>query len=474
MLFSSLEFLVFFLPPVIIGAALLSRYSTKMATMLFLVSASAVFYAWNFPPYLLLLTTSITTNFVIGRSLAASPGKPLLWLGICFNIGLLGWFKYAGFLATSISSIPGVGISFGVIILPLAISFFTFQQIAYLVDIWNNKIKPGNFLTYAFFISFFPQLIAGPIVHYRELVPQLGEHPFARFLSKDIIVGALLFSLGFVKKVLIADQLRFGADRLFEATALGIEPSMLEAWTGMLSYGFQIYFDFSGYSDMALGLGRIFGLKLPVNFLSPYKATSIIDFWRRWNITLSHFLRDYLYYPLGGNKKGSIWRYGNLFIVMLLGGLWHGASWTFVVWGGLHGLYLSINHAWRHFTGISLPAPLATGITFTAATFAWVFFRADNFDDASIVITAMIGAGQIEFAARALFSGLATLPWLLVLAGLIVWFVPNNIELVQRFEAGTLPILKPRLFIAATGSLAALSIFTVFSAGTHEFLYFQF
>ncbi len=474
MLFSSLTFLVFFLPPVIVGAAVLSHFSTRAATMLFLVGASAVFYAWNYPPYLLLLTTSIVTNFIIGRSLAESPSKPLLWLGICFNLGLLGWFKYAGFLADSISSVSGAGFSLGVIILPLAISFFTFQQIAYLVDIWKNKIRPGDFLTYAFFISFFPQLIAGPIVHYRELVPQLREHPFARFLSKDVVAGALLFSLGFAKKVLVADQLRFGADRLFEATAMGVEPSMLEAWVGMLAYGFQIYFDFSGYSDMALGLGRMFGLKLPVNFLSPYKAASIIDFWRRWNITLSHFLRDYLYYPLGGNKKGRLWRYANLFIVMLLGGLWHGANWTFVVWGGLHGLYLTINHAWRHFTDISLPKPLSIALTFGAATIAWVFFRADSFTDAFIVITAMAGAGTVDYAAFTLFSDMALLPTLLMVAGLIVWFVPNNIELVQRFEAGILPALKPRLFIMASGSLAAISIFTVFSAGTYEFLYFQF
>ena len=474
MLFSSLPFLVVFLPLVITGVVLLQRVGTARSVMLFLIAASLVFYSWTYPPYLLLLLASIGINFCIGQRLGAVRSGTMLWIGIATNLGLLGWFKYAGFLAGTVSALTGTTLGVGQILLPLAISFFTFQQIGYLVDIYRRTIKPANLLHYTFFISFFPQLIAGPIVHFRELGPQLTKPAFARFFSSDVIAGTLLFALGLAKKVLLADQFRYGADRIFEATALGIEPSLAEAWTGMLCYSFQIYFDFSGYSDMALGLGRIFGLKFPVNFFSPYKSDSIIEFWRRWNITLSHFLRDYLYFPLGGNRNGPVSRYANLFVVMLLGGLWHGASWTFVVWGALHGAYLSVNHFWRFVGGRALPRGLAIGLTFVAAMVAWVFFRADSFDDAAIILSAMVGLSDAQAFATALFTGLDSLVWLLAVGALLVWATPNSIEIVARFEEDGFSFWGARVAVASIAALAALSIFNVYSAGTYEFLYFQF
>ena len=474
MLFSSLTFIVFFLPAVLAITALLGRRQGETAALVFLIMASCLFYAWAYPPHLLLLGASIAVNFTIGQRLAREPDRVILWAGVAFNLGLLGWFKYAGFLSESLGAISGAQFHLTGIVLPLAISFFTFQQIAYLVDISRGEVKPAGFLKYVFFVSFFPQLIAGPIVHFRQLVPQLGGGRFARFLSTDLAAGALLFALGLGKKVLVADNLRHGADRIFEAAAVGVEPSFLEAWTGMFCYGFQIYFDFSGYSDMALGLGRMFGLKLPVNFFSPYKAASIIDFWHRWNITLSHFLRDYLYIPLGGNRRGRIMRYANLFIVMLLGGLWHGANWTFFVWGGLHGAYLTINHAWRWLGAPALPRPLGIGLTFIAATVAWVFFRADSFADAWMIFEAMAGLSQAQTLSLSLLKEFTWLPLLLAAAGAIVWTMPNAVEIVRRFEEEGFSLTHERVVVTCAGSLAAFSLFSVYSAGSYEFLYFQF
>lgn len=474
MLFSSLTFLVYFLPTVLIVSYLLSKCVSRDLNICFLVVGSFIFYSWNFPPHFVLLASSIAGNFVLGNLLLKHPRKWLLVVGVAGNLMLLGWFKYAGLVVSTITDITGSSVVFGAIALPLAISFFTFQQIAYLVDIYRKEIKPGNFLEYTFFISFFPQLIAGPIVHYKEMIPQLKQSRFLRFCGLDLVAGALLFSIGLAKKVLIADELRFGADQIFNAAANGIEPSMIESWIGVLCYSFQIYFDFSGYSDMALGLGRMFGIKLPVNFFSPYKSTSIIDFWRRWNITLSHFLRDYLYYALGGNRKGKVLRYANLFVVMLLGGLWHGASWTFVVWGGLHGLYLMINHAWRHFYGKPLSPFIAIPLTFGAVAVAWVFFRADNFTDAFTILTAMFALGSQSVWDMGLFHEQLSLYWMLVVAAMIVWLLPNMIELIAKYERSELSNPQINSFVIAGALLFSISFFKVYSIGTYEFLYFQF
>ncbi|KZM51821.1 MBOAT family O-acyltransferase [Labrenzia sp. OB1] len=474
MLFSSLTFLAGFLPIVLAGTFLLRRFAGTGTVLLFLLVSSLVFYSWMFPAYLFLLTGSVLANYLLARKLSTRPGKPLLWLGIGLNLGLLGWFKYALFFTETLAVLTGHPFNLPDILLPLAISFFTFQQIAYLVDVFQGKTRPGNVLEYAFFICFFPQLIAGPIVHHKQIIPQLQLPAFARFHSQDLLAGMLLFALGLAKKVLLADSFRHGADRLFDVDALGLEPSLAEAWLGMVCYSFQIYFDFSGYSDMAVGLGRMFGIRLPINFFSPYKASSIIDFWRRWNITLSQFLRDYLYIPLGGNRHGRVMRYVNLFIVMLLGGLWHGGSWTFVVWGGLHGLYLCVNHAWRNYTRLPLPHPVAVSVTFLAVLIAWVFFRADSFSSASNILAVMSGFGTVPAISFSVFRDFFWIVPYLLAGFAVVWFVPNSIELVSRLEGNRMTWLQSRAFTISAAILAILSVFSVFSKGTYEFLYFQF
>ena len=271
-------------------------------------------------------------EFPFGNFLGKRPDKSVLIFAIALNLCLLGYFKYVDFLVGGLNDLFGSSISAGNIVLPLAISFFTFQQIAYLVDVYRQKVSERSFVEYFLFVTFFPQLIAGPIVHHAEVIPQFKERRFLRLSSQDLLIGLAIFSIGLYKKIVCADGIGIVADNLFDNVNADI--SLFDAWAGTLAYSLQIYFDFSGYSDMAMGLARIFGIRLPINFYSPYKSASIIEFWRTWHITLSRFLRDYLYIPLGGNRLGPFVRYRNLMIVMLLGGLWHGAGWNFVAWGG--------------------------------------------------------------------------------------------------------------------------------------------
>ncbi|MDF3075425.1 MAG: hypothetical protein K0S54_3092 [Alphaproteobacteria bacterium] len=476
MLFSSLEFMLGYLPAVIGITVALQRLGLARFVPGFLLLASLTFYGWHVPSYVLLICASIAANYWFGILLFRRRSTALLAVTVGSNLVLLGWYKYAGFLAGNIVALSGLPLALPDIVLPLAISFFTFQQIAYLVDVSRGEVEPHRLLDYALFITFFPQLIAGPIVHHKELVPEFHKPRFARFDAEDVMAGLFLFSIGLGKKVLIADPLRTLADPAFEAAALGIAPSTFEAWIGTLAYGFQIYFDFSGYSDMALGLGRLFGVTLPQNFASPYKARSIIEFWRRWHITLSRFLRDYLYLSLGGNRRGPSRRYGNLMIVMLLGGLWHGANWTFVAWGGLHGLFLIVNHAWRHFAGnrIAVPRALAVLLTFLSVTVAWAFFRAGSVEQAIMVVQAMAGYSPVPHGSNALLSSLASgLPYLF-LAAVLTFACPNALELLHRLEKpGAMPRQRQRALLGG-GALAGLSICAVFATGTYEFLYFQF
>lgn len=474
MLFSSLTFLLGFLPFTLLLTWLFSRNFRREVTLLLLIISSLVFYSWLYPPYLALLAGSILFNYGVGQILAQRKDLRLMWFGVLANLGLLAWFKYAGFFADTFNLITQGSFELGAILLPLAISFFTFQQIAYLVDMYRREIAAGGFLEYTFFVTFFPQLIAGPIVHYKTIIPQLKTPSFVKFRADDLLAGGLLFAMGLSKKVLIADRLRGGADTLFLATANGVEPSFFESWVGMMCYAFQIYFDFSGYSDMALGLGRMFGLKLPKNFESPYKCRNIIDFWRRWNITLSHFLRDYLYFALGGNRRGKIMRYVNLFIVMLLGGLWHGAGWTFVVWGALHGTYLTVNHMWRSFIGRPLPTFIALPLTFMAVIIAWVFFRAETFTHAFTILQSMLDLGQIASFDLSLYTHVFWLPFGLILASALTWGAPNALQIVNHYEDGSYSVRRKTCVLLVTSILLALSIFTVYSSGTYEFLYFQF
>ena len=293
--------------------------------MTWLVLASLFFYGWWNPAYLLLIIGSMLFNYYTGVQLSYRQNRLFLGIAIALNLALLGYFKYANFFVENISDLAGLGWNIEHIVLPLAISFFTFQQIAYLVDAYRRETSEYNFLHYALFVSFFPQLISGPIVHHKEMLPQFIRET-ARFIEyRHLAIGISVFILGLFKKVVVADSLAPYSIEAFNAVAAGEMLTFFEAWKGALAYTFQLYFDFSGYSDMAIGLAMLFGIRLPLNFDSPYKANSVIEFWQRWHITLSRFLRDYLYIPLGGNRKGQKRRYLNLMITMLLGGLWHGA-----------------------------------------------------------------------------------------------------------------------------------------------------
>lgn len=319
--------------------------------MSWLILSSLFFYGWWNPAYLSLILFSMLFNYAFGTILSNGEKpkirKYLLWVGVTTNLGFLGYFKYANFFVDQLNWAANSNFHLEKIILPLAISFFTFQQIAFLVDSYRHETKEFNFLQYCLFVTFFPQLIAGPIVHHKEMMPQFASNQVYKVNYKSLAIGLIIFTIGLFKKVILADGVAIYATPIFAEAEAEIAITLFSAWGGALAYTLQLYFDFSGYSDMAIGIAFMFGIKLPINFNSPYKSQSIIEFWRRWHITLSRFLRDYLYITLGGSKKGNVRRYVNLFITMLLGGIWHGAGWTFIIWGMLHGTYLMINHAWR-------------------------------------------------------------------------------------------------------------------------------
>lgn len=492
MLFSSLIFIFGFLPICLAAVFVGVKLGGRRAAIPILLLASLIFYAWQTPAYIFLMLGSIIVNFFLGRRISTQRSTVDVAIGIVFNLALLGWFKYIGLFSATLSAISQLDVTIDGVVLPLAISFFTFQQIAYLVDCLNKERSGYGFLDYALFVSFFPQLIAGPIVHHKELAPQFRNKRFVAFRREDILGGLFLFAIGLSKKILIADGVAPIADSVFDAAQAGYLVSMSDAWLGVLAYSFQIYFDFSAYSDMALGLALLLGVRLPMNFNSPYKSHSIVDFWRRWHITLSTFLRDYLYFPLGGNRKGPLMRYRNLFIVMLLGGLWHGAAWTFVVWGGLHGMYLCINHAWEKlFEGRTILGPfIATVLTFAGVALAWVFFRAESFEAAFSVLAALTG---VEAAASTILerSTLYSLP-VLVIAALVVWRCPNALELYERlepvfrddgstaqsqtsaFQSSSLVKIEASHLMSVLGVTTAIAIFVLLSSGSYEFIYFQF
>jgi alginate O-acetyltransferase complex protein AlgI len=400
MVFSSFQFVLAFLPVTVAGFLLLQRFGLVKTSSWWLIAASLFFYAWWDYRYLFIPLGSVCFNFWLGRRLLRpeQSGKGLLIFGIVMNLSLLGYYKYAGFFAENLVSMFGLRMEVPRIALPLAISFCTFQQISFLVDCSRKHVAHFNFRRYLLYIVFFPHLIAGPVVRHHELMPQLEEPhaPSARW--REIVWGLHLFVIGLFKKTVFADLMAGYADSVFGAVAGGASVSLLEAWGGALAYTFQLYFDFSGYADMALGSARMFGIVLPQNFDSPYKSRSIAEFWRRWHITLSHFLRDYLYIPLGGSHHGKARTYGNLFITMLLGGLWHGAAWTFVLWGAAHGAALAVCHWWREFSkprGWRLPSALAYTVTMLFVIVCWVIFRAPTIGSAGHMLSAMFGGAPL-------------------------------------------------------------------------------
>ncbi|MFZ2171322.1 MAG: MBOAT family protein [Methylococcaceae bacterium] len=512
MLFNSHVFIFGFLPIVFFGFYGIARHSHNLAA-LWLTAASLFFYGWWDARFVGLLLGSIVFNYgagyLIGHKSLDKP-KLLLVSAIVSNLLLLGYFKYANFFIENINHLAGTALNIGEFILPLGISFFTFTQIAFLVDTYQGKVKEYNFVHYALFVTYFPHLIAGPVLHHKEMMPQFAHASTYRFNYENLLVGLTIFFIGLFKKVVLADGIAEYVGPIFAAPAAGIQLTFIDAWGGALCYTMQLYFDFSGYSDMAIGLSRLFGVTLPLNFHSPYKSVNIIEFWRRWHMTLSHFLRDYLYIPLGGNRKGSMRRHLNLIITMLLGGLWHGAGWTYVLWGGLHGIYLVINHGWQllhqrfcHIPPSKSMSALSVFITFLAVVAGWVVFRADSLNTAVAMFKAMAGmngfvlpgkwltkwgdfgqwlsAQGINFSKTEPFIRGKAINWILM-SLLIVWFSPNTQQIMASFKpALDVPEGSPAKRLRWQPSYAWLvasvfcAVFSILSISElSEFIYFQF
>jgi len=482
MLFNSYEFIFAFLPITFFIYFFLLHTRMVVGAKAFLVFASLFFYSWWNIAYLPIILTSMLFNYAIGSSLNSNISriklskKSILIFGILANITLLGYFKYADFFISNINYFSSQQLDLLNLALPLAISFFTFQQIAYLVDSYRQETAEYDFLNYTLFVTFFPQLIAGPIVHHKEMMPQFANKYQLVKNYKNIAVGLFIFSLGLFKKVVIADTFAVWATNGFDkAETL----NLIEAWATSLSYTFQLYFDFSGYTDMAIGIALLFNIKLPQNFNSPYKAKDIQDFWRRWHITLSRFLRDYVYIPLGGSRVSEYRVLTNLMITFIVGGLWHGAGWTFVFWGFLHGGALVIHRIWKKF-GFTMNIILAWFITFNFINIAWVFFRAKEWDDALKVLNGMF-FGKLVLPDNKYFNSLTSfthsenfLPNItgdkytllyLLLAFLITMCFKNS-----NHYLNTLKLNKKSLtFFSIVITYSILNL-----GGVHEFLYFNF
>lgn len=387
MMFHTIVFILGFLPACLAGFFLIGHLLGPVWALRWLLLASLSFYADWSPRYLPLLIGSMAMNYAAGRMLAVSSHRRFwLTVGVAANLLLLGWFKYADFLLhLAAPRAPTLGIA-----LPLAISFFTFQQIMFLVDTARDPSALPRPLPYAAFISFFPHLVAGPIVRPREIIPQLSMPSLCRPNLQNLTDGLLIFLLGLGKKLVLAELFGGFADVGFDAAARGVTLSFFEAWYATLSYALQIYFDFSAYSDMAIGLARMLNVRFPLNFDSPYQTTDISAFWRRWHITLGGFLRDYLYIPLGGNRLGRRRQAANLLVTMLLCGLWHGAAWNFVLWGGLHGAFLVVHTQYRRFFR-PLPRLAGQALTLLSVVVAWVPFRATSWAAARMMLAGMAG-----------------------------------------------------------------------------------
>lgn len=519
MLFHEPTFLFVFLPLTLVGYLLLRRFARQETVVIALGSASLVFYGWWDSRYLALIVGSVLFNFVLGRQVqlrktAGRPSSFLLAVGVTLNLGLLFLFKYLAFAIDTVNGLLPSPLPSYAVGLPLGISFFTFLQIAYLVDCHRGETRKTGFAPYFLFVTFFPHLIAGPLIHHSEMIPQFGRR--AANVWRDLAVGLTVFAVGLFKKLVLAQQMAYWADSVFDGAATGIAPTLMEGWIGAFCFAFQIYFDFSGYSDMAIGLSRMFGIRMPTNFASPYKSRDIIEFWRRWHMTLSRFFREYLYIPLGGNRTGPVRQLGNLFLVMLLAGLWHGASWKFAIWGALHGVFLVICHGWiqlRRRSGREAPLlPTAVGmsLTFIAVVAAWVPFRADSLATARVVMEGMLGLNGVTlpshyarllggamgrladfgvaFGAMTSYGGGWQLAWLLGCQGFVL-LLPNTQELMRHYRpalvilgedyrARGLPswlAWRPGWPAALAGGLpSAYLCFLAIQGNPGEFIYFRF
>lgn len=482
MLFNSYEFIFIYLPLVFAVYFLLAHYHKTKAASFSLILASFIFYGYWDIRYVPLLFGSICFNYFIGRWIESTSRKRLIVaFGACCDLVLLGYFKYTKFFLETLNATGEFCFDLPHIVLPLGISFFTFTQLAYLIDAYRGETKRYSFLTYCLFVTIFPHLIAGPIINHKDMIPEFSRLRNFVLNYHNVAAGLALFVMGLFKKVVIADNLSPWVNQIFAQAG---QARFVEAWVGAIGYTFQLYFDFSGYSEMAIGLGLLFNLRFPVNFNSPYQATSIIDFWRRWHMTLGGWVKYYLYIPMGGNRFGELRKMRNLFCSMLLIGLWHGAGWTFVLWGGLHGAFLMVNHQWRRLN-LYLPKIICWPLTFLCVVIAWVFFRAQSFQDAIALLTAMTDIRQIILPESGNFKnffavfepyGVSFDVWhvmepldriLSKLAGLtlLLAFLPNPVRLMQYFRPNWL------WFLLTLGLLLTL----LYQMNSYtEFLYFQF
>jgi len=509
MLFNSGTFLFAFLPLAMLGFALAFRWRGLEAAWTWLAAASVFFYGWWNPVHVPLLLASVTLNYLLARRLSLLGSQSSHWLlvaGVVINLGLLGWFKYWHFFASNVAACFGQEWHGQPLELPLGISFFTFHQLTYLLHCRADRDQNTSFRHYLLYVTFFPQLIAGPIVRPHEMLPQLQQPRKRVFPWSDLSVGFTLLSFGLFKKMVVADSVAVWVAPVFDHVYDVGHVAMLDAWVAVMAYTLQLYFDFSGYSDMALGLARMFGVDLPANFFSPYKACSIVDFWRRWHITLSSFLRDYLYIPLGGSRKGPVRRSVNLLLVMFIGGLWHGAGWTFALWGLWHGGCLLINHLSTQ-VGLMQHLPRLTGkvlswsLTFLAVILGWTLFRAPDLASAVSIAQSLFGyngiqlppgwleklplLAQVGITAHSDWQIFAGPAQLLTLAALLMAAValPNTLQITRAVFT---PPNQPGLPDEKTACLwqptarwailtgAALTISLLHLGRISEFLYFQF
>ena len=479
MLFNSYAFVLAFLPAVVLGYFAIARFS-GFAANAFLAGASLFFYAWWKVDFLWILLGSVAVNYFVGHRLSrdAAAGRNERWVlvaGIAFNLALLGYFKYTDFFIANVDAVTGANLPLLRIALPLGISFFTFTQIAYLVDAWKGKAAEYSATSYVLFVTFFPHLLAGPIIHHREMMPQFADPKLKRLDWENLARGLALFALGLAKKVLVADNLAPWANAGFaQAHSL----TFADAWITMLAYVMQLVFDFSGYTDMALGVALMVNIRLPINFDAPYRSADIQEFWRRWHITLSRFLRDYVYVPLGGNRKGEARMLALFVITFAIGGFWHGAAWTYVIWGTMHGVALVVLHFWRKL-GRPLPRVVAVAVTFLFVSAALVVFRAPSLADAGAILASVAGLHGFDPSLTVWqWAGLThpvptperlrELGILAVFAlAMVLTFTPRNAHDIARSVRLSAPL--PRF---AFGLVLAAGL--VFIENASEFIYFIF
>lgn len=470
MLFNSYEFILLYLPFTLLVYYKLAKYLGNSYAKSFLIFMSLVFYSYWDINNLPILLTSIIANYIFGHLLIQKKNKITLACGICFNLAFLGYFKYTDFVIQNINTLLNTNIPLQNIVLPLGISFFTFTQTAYLVDVYRGETKEYSKSDYLLFVTIFPHLIAGPILYHKDMIPQFSVSENYKVNYKNLTYGIIWFVIGLFKKVIIADELAITANQAFSNID---KLTMYDAWIGSLAYTLQLYFDFSAYSEMAIGLGLLFNYNLPLNFNLPYRSCSIIEFWRRWHMTLSAFLKNYLYIPLGGNRTGHHLR--NIMITMFLGGLWHGAGWTFIVWGCLHGIFICINHVWRK-TKIILPKALCWFLTFNAVNIAWVFFKANDLQQALSIVMLLFDVNDFywphsntmskfvfEMAQVKTFFDFKE-SYQIILPFLVLSLLKFNKDSIEKYNSVFMAIFYFLIFVYSFLRLNQIS----------EFLYFQF